>query len=430
MTCGHCSTDSGFYAIDTCDPQQQCCPDDLADAELQVCREEYYFFDVPRSFSNAPTTTQPVSNAPTSPPPVVAQPVVLSCPSPDEMRNWPRYTVAQRRNGDIYLAIFRPNQSNYSQRLREISDADIQRYWREVNQVSQIDAANPTTWGPVIQLNLPLCYLNRLADGRRELNFDGNRLDTCWTFDIYNLDPIWRNFIIRTLMIFPIEFMRLNPIRSIYLDFKVGERPGLRGVTTGGANWPRCGQSIIPQDRRNGICVAFAALNRPWCQSSQNIVSINPSCQQIEDSFADTNKVASTIYHEYGHIFLNCAPQRSDFPTGPSGDAEYRLERNYHQELNNNHRNDTHNESHTDRDQGLWDRFRLAINYSGKSQRQGEGFAEAFRMRMMGVSLGTGGTREARQHAEEVLDLAGIPTRSSVISARQAINQYLSTHQL
>ena len=418
MTCGHCSTDEEFYSyfsVDSCNSQEQCCPEDLADVELQVCQEEYYFFDVPRSISTSLASPSPVA---------------LACPSPDEMRNWPRYTVAQKRNRDIYLAIFRPNQSNPSQRLRELSNADIQNYWRQINGVFQIDPANPATWGPVEQFHLNLGYLNRLADGRRELNFDGGRADTNWTFNVYNLDPIWRNFLIRTLMIFPIEFMRMMPIRSIYLDFKVGMVPGARGVTTGGANWPRCHDSSIPQEHRNGICVAFASLNRPWCNHRQNIVSINPSCQQIEDSFADTNNVASTIYHEYGHIFQWCDRQRSDFPEGDAGTEQYRQEVNYWQELTSNGRNQQHDDSHTGQDRGLWDRFRLAINYSGSSQGPGEGFAEAFRMRMMGQSLGTGGIREAKQRAEEVLDIAGIPTRESVVRAHQYINQHLSTHQL
>ncbi|MGC8811146.1 MAG: hypothetical protein ACP5Q3_12930 [bacterium] len=338
--------------------------------------------------------------------------------------------MAQSRNGNIYLAILRPNQSSPSQRLRELSIADIQSYWREVNQISQIDAANPATWGPVVPLDLPLCHLNRLTDGRRELNFDGSRGDINWTFNVYNLDSLWRNFLIRTLMIFPIEFMRMMPIRSIYLDFRVGMIPGATGVTTGGANWPRCHESRIPQEHRNGICVAFAALNRPWCNHRQNIVSKNPSCQEIEDSFADTNNLASTIYHEYGHIFQWCARQRSDFPEGDAGTELYRQEVAYWEQLTSNGRNQPHDDSHTGQDRGLWDRFRLAINYSGASQGPGEGFAEAFRMRMMGLSLGTGGIREARQRAEEVLDIAGVPTRESVNRARHAINQYLSAHPL
>lgn len=338
--------------------------------------------------------------------------------------------MAQIRNDDPYLFIFRPNQSSSSQRLRELLNADIHSYWREVNQISQIDATNPATWGPVTQLNLPLCYLNRLTDGRIELIFDFTRSDVNWTFNVYNLDPIWRNFLIRTLMIFPIEFMRMMPIRSIYLDFKAGLVPGATGATTGGANWPRCHESRIPQEQRNGICLAFAALNRPWCNHRQNIASINPSGQQIEDSFADTNNVASTIYHESGHIFQWCQWQRSDFSEGDAGQEQYQIERNYWQEFSRNGRNARHDDSHEGPDRALGDRFRLAINYTGLSNESGEGFAEPFRMRMKGQSLGTGGIRNARQQAEQVLDLAGIPTRSSVVNARQAINQYLSTPQL
>lgn len=415
MTCGLCSTGTEVYTVDSCGNPQICYPDDLADAELGVSSEVCYPIDAPRWDGGSSS---------------VALPVVLSCPNPDEMENWPRFTVAQRRSGSISLYIFRPDQRNPSQILRELTLEDIRTYWERFRGTRQIDAANSTTWGEVTSLNLPLCYLNRLADGRRELYFDPDRSDTRWTLNVYNLSPVWRTFIIRTLMIFPIEFMRMMPIRSLYLDFRVGMVPGATGVGTGGANWPRCHHSNIPQEHRNGICVAFAALNRPWCNHRQNIVSLNPSCQQIEDSFADANNVASTIYHEYGHIFQWCPRERTDFPDGESGEEEFRQEVDYWEELTRNGRIQKHNDSHTGEDSGLWDRFRMAINYSGTTQEPGEGFAEAFRMRMMGLSLGTGGIREARQRAEEVLDLAGIPTRSSVASARQAINQYLSTHQL
>lgn len=415
MTCGLCSTGTEIYTVDSCENPQICYPDDLADAELGVCSEVCYPIDGTRLDASSSSA---------------AQPAVLSCPNPDEMENWPRYTVAQRRSGSISLYIFRPGQSNPSRRLQELTLENIRTFWERFRGPRQIDPADPATWGDVTSLNLPLCYLNRHADGHRELNFDPNRSDSRWSLNVYNLNPIWRTFLIRTLMIFPIEFMRMMPIRSLYLDFRVGMIPGATGVGTGGTNWPRCHSSNIPQEHRNGVCVSFAALNRPWCNHRQNIASINPSCQQIEDSFADANNVASTVYHEYGHIFQWCARQRSDFPEGDAGEQAYRQEVDYWEELTSNGRNSPHNDSHTGEDRGLWDRFRLAINYSGSSRGPGEGFAEAFRMRLMGLSLGTGGIRDAQQRAEVVLDLAGIPTRESVVQARYAINEYLSSHQL
>jgi len=415
MSCGLCCPGHEGYLIDSCSEIEVCHSDDLADASLLLCEQACYPLDVPR--------TDPGSDQ-------TAQPVVLSCPDPEDMENWPRYTVAQRRASDIYLAIFKPGVDNAQQRLRELTLNDIRDYWERFRGTREIIPADPATWGSVTSLTLPLGYLRRLDDGRRELEFDSQRTDTRWTFNVYNLFPFWRSFIIRTLMIFPIEFMRAMPIRSVYLDFRVGMVPGATGVGTGGANWPRCHESTIPMEHRNGICVAFAALNRPWCHHSQNIRTLNPSCQQIEDSFSDMSVVASTIYHEYGHIFQWCERQQSDFGDSEQGREQYAQEVAYWRELTRNGRNVAHSDSHTGSDQGLWDRFRLAINYSGSSQGPGEGFAEALRMRLMGTNLGTGGLRGAKQRASQVLDLAGIPTRDSVVSARAAITQYLSGNPL
>ncbi|MDH4264183.1 MAG: hypothetical protein OEW45_00975 [Deltaproteobacteria bacterium] len=416
MSCGQCCTGTEGYLIDSCSETEVCHSDDLADASLLVCEQVCYPLDVPR--------TDPGSGQD-------AQPAVLSCPDPDDMQNWPRYTVAQRRDSDhsIYLAIFRPDQGNAQQRLRELTLSDIRDSWERFRGSREINPDDSATWGPMTSLNLPLGHLRRLDDGRRELEFDSSRTDTRWTFNVYNLSPIWRSFMIRTLMIFPVEFMRAMPIRSVYLDFRVGQAPGLTGVGTGGANWPRCHEdSQVPQEHRNGICVAFAALNRPWCHHNQDIRALNPSCEQIENSFSDTSLVASTIYHEYGHIFQWCERQPSDF--GDSGQEQYEQEVAYWEELTRNGRNAVHNDSHTGSDRGLWDRFRMAINYSGSSQGPGEGFAEALRMRLMGINLGTGGLRGAKQHASQVLDIAGIPTRDSVVTAREAITQYLSGNPL
>ena len=106
-------------------------------------------------------------------------------------------------------------------------------------------------------------------------------------------------------MILPVEFMRAMPIRSVYLDMRVGLAPGRSGVGSGGANWARCQNTFVPAEHMNGVCVTYAALNRAWC-TSDNASGLDLTDAQIDESFADLNKVAYTLYHEYGHVYQWC----------------------------------------------------------------------------------------------------------------------------
>jgi hypothetical protein len=222
--------------------------------------------------------------------------------------------------------------------------------------------------------------------------------------------------------------MRAMPIRSVYLDMRVGLAPGRSGVGSGGANWARCQNTFVPAEHMNGVCVTYAALNRTWC-TSDNASGLDLTDAQIDESFADLNKVAYTLYHEYGHVYQWCRRLRSDFPEGEEGQAQCDLERRYWSQFGANRRNDPKLSDADSGDTALWDRYRLEIRYSAAalSQGPGEGFAEAFRKRLQGQSLGSG---PAATRAEQVLDLAGVPTVASVRAARAALNEYLRSHPI
>ncbi len=228
-------------------------------------------------------------------------------------------------------------------------------------------------------------------------------------------------------MLFPIEYLRAGSFGTLYLDFWVGNlRLGPdAAVGTGGANFflgQRTPPGLSPPDptQVNGVCVTYAALNRTWWHHrNPGIPTLNDA--EIDASFNDPDKVAGTIYHEFGHLYRQYRKRREDFPNRPDTEEdgeEFNRELQYWQRINH--------AGHAAIG-GLWDRYREAIGYSrggGLSQGPGEGFAEAFRKRMQGEAAGG---RSLQTEVEQVLDEIGMPTLESVRAARAAISRYLSS---
>jgi hypothetical protein len=342
-----------------------------------------------------------------------SQRFVLSCPNAEEMRRWPRYIMARKVQRATHLYVYQPGHPHTA--LREFTRDDFHDYLECAGR--NPDIANAATWGPSQTITVPVCRLADDGDGRRRLVWEPAR-GIQWTWEVYNLDssqPQWRPLLERTLKRFPIEFLRAIRFRTIYLDFRVGTlrigvgRTNQAAVGDGGTNWGLGGGSPADPSRVSAVCVSYAALNRPWTESGH---ALDASDADIDASFNDVSRTAYTIYHEFGHLYANCPRQ----PEQIEDPAELARQRSYHEAIAREMRR-------SPPEQCLWLRYNHAIGYDlsgGLSKGKGEGFAEAFRKRMDGTSVGGGAIRN---EVENALDHLGLPTLESVNEARAAINR-------
>ena len=181
----------------------------------------------------------------------------------------------------------------------------------------------------------------------------------------------------------------------------------LEGTTNadGGANWTY-GTTVADPDKLAGIGMTYSALNRTWGDPRRFPNPLLPeSDDAIDQAFDDRGIPIFTIYHEFGHLFLNTARRRADY----SSQEAYQADVNVVQQIR--------------ADQELFDRYSASSGYStggGQSQGWGEGFAEAYRKWMQDIPLAGG--QDGFDLGALLLRL-GLPTHASVRSAISAIER-------
>jgi hypothetical protein len=280
---------------------------------------------------------------------------------------------------------------------------------------------SPVTWGRRTVLRLPVCTLEGTRRQERTLRFreDGPR----WEFTIYNLEtgdgyfpqPLWVPCLKRSLMRIPLEHLCWARLRGVYLNFRVGS-PFVNGnIGTGGSNLPNRDdleptQNIVDRSVLAVVCCTYSAINRAWAQ--QGDVPRRPRDEQaIDDAFRSPTVLMDTILHEFGHVLdLTDPVVGGDFALASGFDAEaVRLDWQAVSSGNG------HATAH--------DAYKAAIHYSGSTQGSSEGFAEAYRKRISGDSLGGGRAGDA---VADLLDAAGFPSLDSVRAASEEIAAFVA----
>ena len=319
----------------------------------------------------------------------------LAYDTPEEMRDWPR-RVRARRNAHpargehaVELYLYYPDNP---EDLKQIHfTADMFQRWLD-NRGETRRASSVDTWGPKTTINFQVSKFNEAG----EFVFDPNAADARVPIDVYNLDasqPKWRRLLERSLAILPIQHVTNANLKSIFLDFRVGtNRIGPASpVGDGGTNWRlrnRTRRGVETRSATRGIdvngtscvCATFASLNRAWGQRDVADSAL-PTERGIDTAFDDPEYVTFTFYHELGHLLDYGGHTRNVILEGtrrlPAG------ERN-----------------------ALWGRYRDAINYDGESDGAGEGFAEAYRQRLLGTAFAPRNSRlDAATTSQTIRDM-------------------------
>jgi hypothetical protein len=324
----------------------------------------------------------------------------------DDIRRWPRYSIPRSRDGHNYLAIYDPNLTG-RHRLRPLTADGYTAYLRSTNRQDP-NIQDSATWGRSVRLTLTVSSL-QTSGSQTTLEFNsssGNR----WEFEIYNLDdsqPNWREIITKKLMVLPIQHLRIVQLKTVFLDFMVGtSRMGAAAaVGSGGANWTY-GTRVADPNKLAGIGMTYSALNRAWGDPRRYADALLPeSDDAIDQAFDDRGIPIFTIYHEFGHLFINTARRRADY----SSQEAYQADVDVVQQIRAN--------------QDLFDRYRVSSGYAtggGQSQGWGEGFAETYRKWMQGSPLGGG---QDGSDVQTLLLRLGFPTPASVRSTISAIER-------
>jgi hypothetical protein len=333
----------------------------------------------------------------------------------DDIRYWPRYAIARKRaDGSLYLVLYNPNLTGAA-RTRTFDAADYETYLRVTNR-QHTDLRNSATWGtPERFINYKVCSLVTREGGQTELVFDASSQDPHWTVDVYSLDPVqqkWSKLLRKTLMMMPIQHLRVMHLQTILIDFFMGtERVNSSGLCSGGGNWPIVG-SVLDRNKVAGAGITYAALNRAWGDHN-NRAPLPTSDSEIDSSFDRGSIYASTIYHECGHLFILTNRRREDFDT----QEEFEASRDQLQQIRDH--------------QGLFNDYKVDSEYRGTSQRWGEGFAEAYRIFLMGGRLRAGPNHSGATSPAEVTQLMlelGFPTSRSAQQAARDVDAMLAQH--
>jgi hypothetical protein len=156
----------------------------------------------------------------------------------------------------------------------------------------------------------------------------------------------------------------------------------------------RSATSGIDPEGCSAVCATFASLNRAWGQRDVADERLPPE-SGINTAFDDPNYVTFTFYHEVGHL-LDYGGQTRNVTI------------------------DGHRLSAGDRN-ALWGRYRDVLDYDGESDGNGEGFAEAYRQRMLGQAFAAhrsrlDATTTSRTITEmnAAFDSLGMPSRDDV----------------
>jgi hypothetical protein len=359
------------------------CPDGCEDADTLACAP----IDMARGAEHPVARGQ-------------AQTIRVSCPNGDAIARWPRNVVAHRANDDapMRLYLYDPSQPR-ARRVTPFGSGEYETYLRCVGR-SNPRHGDAATWGEAENLTVPVCDIKDYPGERRAILGGGGAR---WTFRIYNMtraQPGFRTLIKRTLMGFPIQHLQRVRLRTVFIDFVVGVigRNGMGvdaegdhvGVVSGGANW-LVGLEHVDPEATAVLCVSYAALNRAWATGS---LSNLPEDGEIDRAFGDPAARAITLYHEAGHLY-----HWTPLPADASPEDQQR-------------RRAIARESAVG---GLWDRYRRAIRYpaGARTQGPGEGFAEAYRKRLMGI---------AQPMVDATLDRAGMPSLASMQEVQRQIS--------
>jgi hypothetical protein len=343
----------------------------------------------------------------------------LAYDTPEEMRDWPR-RIRARRNAHpargehaVELYLYYPDNP---EDLRQIHfTADMFQRWLD-NRGETRNARAVATWGEKTPVEFKFSKFNEAG----EFVFDPAATDARLSIDVYNLDasqPKWRRLLERSLAILPIQHVRDANLKSVFLDFRVGtSRIGTNvPVGDGGTNWKlrirtrrgvetRTATRGIDPEGCSAVCATFASLNRAWGQRDVADADL-PTESGIDTAFDDPAYVTFTFYHELGHLLDYGGHTRgARTAAGP---------------LNASARN------------ALWGRYRDAINYDGESDGAGEGFAEAYRQRMLGDAfaarhsrLDAATTSTTIREMNEAFDSLNMPSLAAVNRARAAIRTH------
>jgi hypothetical protein len=325
--------------------------------------------DEPSPPCDAPGTVVTESTEAIAVPPVEEVHVHLPYDAPDSWQEWPRRVRALEvpdgpdadTSRDTQLLLCYPAASRAHRSV--IFTEDMYVSWLTARGETR-DSSAVATWGPKTTLDLVVSKI----DADDHLVFDPNATDARISLDVYNLDtsqPKWRRLIEMSFAIVPITHLQRARLKSVFLDFYVGTNQIGRNaaVHDGGTNWLLSADGTtatrgISPDGCSCVCATYAALNRAWGQRDRRALPATE--EEIDDAFdherrggrtLTTPYIQSTFFHELGHLLDNSGI------AGAAGVA---------------------------RPNTVWNDYRLAMEYHGESNGPGEGFAEAYRQRLLG----------------------------------------------
>jgi hypothetical protein len=352
----------------------------------------------------SPISCVPVDLGPSRGPRVArerGQTVTTLCFGRDEILNWPRYAVGKAAGVASWarLSIYRIGQPR-GQQFLPIGQSELGDYYAVLGR--EPDRANQDTWGSSERFTVRVCQLQDIpraegvaSEGARRIHFDRDNGPT-WEFTVWGLPQsqnMWRRMLKRTAMGFPVEHLMAGNFRTIFLDMVVGGTLGVVNDETGNAARTSQRQQIrtihvadggaqmretADPRARNVVCISYAAMNRPWWDTQSRPL---PGAEADIDSAYSPQTVADTMYHECGHLldFYNATTARGATAEAQAESRRLRPIRSDH-EAN-----------------GLWDRYRAVVYGAGVSQGPGEGLAEAYRVRLKGITH-LAATRRAREN--------------------------------